>query len=62
MLKNKRLEIRINDETKSKLAILAKNTTLTGTISELLDSLIETAIADIKLPINSVLQSDAKEA
>jgi antitoxin component of RelBE/YafQ-DinJ toxin-antitoxin module len=58
MLKNKRLEIRINDETKAKLSVLAKSTTLTGTISELLDSLIETAIADVRLPINS----DAREA
>lgn len=49
MIKNKRLEIRINDETKAKLARLAKDTTLTGTISELLDVLIEVAIKDVSL-------------
>lgn len=50
MIKNKRLEIRINDETKAKLAKLATETTLTGTITELLDSLIEMAIKDVVLP------------
>lgn len=50
MIKNKRLEIRINDETKTKLAILAQSTTLSGTVSELLDSLIQTAIQDVKIP------------
>jgi antitoxin component of RelBE/YafQ-DinJ toxin-antitoxin module len=50
MIKNKRLEIRINEETKAKLLVLAKSTTLTGTVSELLDSLIDEAIANVKLP------------
>lgn len=50
MIKNKRLEIRINDETKAKLAKLAQETTLTGTITELLDSLIDLAIKDVVIP------------
>lgn len=48
MIKNTRLEIRINDETKAKLAKLAKDTTATGTITELLDNLINQAILHVK--------------
>lgn len=50
MIKNKRLEIRINDETKAKLIKLAQETTLTGTLTELLDSLINTAVKNVNLP------------
>lgn len=50
MIKNTRLEIRINDETKAKLGVLAIKLTPTGTISALLDLLIEQAIADTSLP------------
>lgn len=52
MIKNTRLEIRINDETKAKLAVLAVKLTPTGTISSLLDLLIEQAIKDTTLPIS----------
>lgn len=50
MIKNKRLEIRINDETKAKLTKLAKETTLTGTLTELLDNLIDMAVKNVNLP------------
>lgn len=50
MIKDKRLEIRINSDTKDKLVELAKTSTATGTISELLDNLIYEATKHIVIP------------
>lgn len=54
MLKNKRLEIRINEEDKAKLGLLAQRTTATGTVTELLDILIQSAISNVVLPKNTL--------
>lgn len=49
MTKDKRLEIRIDADTKDKLTILAKSTTATGTVAELLYDLINDITANVKL-------------
>lgn len=57
MIKDKRLEIRINSDTKAKLILLAKQTTATGTLSELLDNLIDEATKHIVIPRDNTVES-----
>ena len=57
MIKDKRLEIRINSDTKAKLILLAKQTTATGTLSELLDNLIDEVTKHIVIPRDNTVES-----
>lgn len=57
MIKDKRLEIRINSDTKAKLILLAKQTTATGTLSELLDNLIDEVTKYIVIPRDNTVLS-----
>ena len=57
MIKDKRLEIRINSDTKAKLVLLAKQTTATGTLSELLDNLIDEVTKHIVIPRDNTVES-----
>ena len=58
MIKDKRLEIRINSDTKAKLIELAKQSTATGTLSELLDNLIDEVTKHIVLPRDNTHELD----
>ena len=57
MIKDKRLEIRINSDTKTKLILLAKQTTATGTLSELLANLIDEVTKHIVIPRDNTVES-----
>ncbi len=47
-MKDARLEIRINQETKEKLQIIANQLTTTGTVTELLTDLVQNVIETYK--------------